>query len=56
MKNSPFRNWVQSIWIENKEEHLTYHENPYTIEEYWEQYKYWLKQQYRKYRKNEKDL
>ena len=47
MKTSHFRNWVQNIWYENTEEHLTFHEKPYTIKEYWQRYKYWLKREYR---------
>jgi hypothetical protein len=45
MKN--FRHWVQEIWMENSEEHLTYNENPYTIKQYWEKYKWWLRREYR---------
>jgi hypothetical protein len=44
---SPFRLWVQRIWMENREEHLTFHENPFTIKQYWNEYKYWLKRKYR---------
>lgn len=42
-----FRLWVQEIWLENCEEHLTYKENPYTIKQYWEKYKWWLRREYR---------
>ncbi len=44
---SAFRLWVQDIWHQNCEEHLTYGEDPYTIKQYWERYKYWLKREYR---------
>ncbi len=44
---SPFRLWVQRIWFENKEEHLTFKEEPFTIKQYWNQHKYWLKRQYK---------
>jgi hypothetical protein len=47
MKTSKFRLWVQEIWYENSEEHLTFKENPYTIKEYWERYKYWLKREFK---------
>lgn len=43
----PFKLWVQRIWIENTEEHLTYGELPYTIQEYWTRYKWWLRREYR---------
>ena len=47
MKDSNFRNWVQEIWMQNCEEHLSFNEKPYKIKEYWEQYKYWLKREYK---------
>lgn len=47
MKNSAFRIWVQNIWTDNTEEHLTFHEKPYTINEYWDKYKYWLKREFK---------
>ena len=47
MKDSNFRMWVQNIWADNTEEHLTFHENPYTIKEYWDKYKYWLKREFK---------
>jgi hypothetical protein len=43
---SHFRNWVRIIWLENTEEHQIYHELPYTMEEYWKKYKWWLKREY----------
>lgn len=43
---SSFRMWVQNIWIQNCEEHLTYGEEPYKMREYWNKYKYWLKREY----------
>lgn len=47
MKDSLFRNWVLRIWIENTEERNQYHQLPYSIEEYWQRYKYWLKREYK---------
>ena len=44
---SAFRMWVQDIWYRNCEEHLTYGEDTYTIKQYWERYKYWLKREYK---------
>ena len=44
---SAFRLWVQDIWYQNCEEHLTYQENPYTIKEYWHRNKWFLKNLYR---------
>jgi hypothetical protein len=44
------RLWVEEIWRENCEERLTYNENPATIKEYWNTYKYWLKKEYKEMR------
>jgi len=46
-----FRLWVEEIWRENCEERLTYHENPATINQYWNIHKYWLKKEYKELRK-----
>lgn len=43
---SAFRLWVQKVWYENCEEHLTYGEDPYKLQEYWNKYKWWLKREY----------
>lgn len=42
-----FRMWVQEIWYQNRSEHEEYGELPYSLKEYWDQYKYWLKREYR---------
>ena len=44
---SRFRLWVNEVWRENCEERLTYHQDPATIKEYWNTYKYWLKREYK---------
>jgi hypothetical protein len=44
---SAFRIWVNNVWIQNCEEHLTYGEKPYKIEEYWTRYKWFLKKKYK---------
>lgn len=44
---SEFRLWIQRIWMENREERLTVGEDPVTIQQYWDNYKYWLKREYR---------
>ena len=44
---SAFRLWIQRIWMENREERLTVGEDPVTIKQYWDNYKYWLKREYR---------
>ena len=47
MKQTKFRNWVNDIWMENREERLLFNEDPITIKQYWDKYKYWLKREYR---------
>lgn len=54
MKESSFRRWVGELWRENCEEYLTVSQTPYTMEEYWAKYKYWLKREYR-YQRNRND-
>lgn len=49
---SAFRMWVHQLWIDNIEEHLTYGEKPYNINEYWSTYKWWLKREYKYQRRN----
>ena len=46
-RSSQFRSWVRHIWIDNCEERLTYGEDPATMKEYWNKYKYWLKREYK---------
>lgn len=43
---TPFRMWVQNIYIQNCEEHLIYNEDRYTMQQYWTKYKWWLKREY----------
>jgi hypothetical protein len=47
MKDRAFRNWVRELWMENCEERLTYNEIAYKMQEYWQQYKWWLRREYR---------
>ena len=44
---SPFRMWVQNLWIDNCEERLVYKQDPVTIQQYWNTYKWWIKREYR---------
>lgn len=46
-RDSNFRNWLRLIWLENCQEHENYHELPYTLQEYWQKYKWWLRREYR---------
>lgn len=51
--NTPFRIWVQELWMQNKEERLLYNEDPATIQQYWNTYKWWLKREYSYRMKND---
>jgi hypothetical protein len=42
-----FRHWVHELWMQNCDEHRESSELPYTQEEYFRMYKYWLKREYR---------
>jgi hypothetical protein len=44
---SPFRIWVQNLWMENREERLVFGDDPFTIQQYWKTYKWWIKREYR---------
>jgi hypothetical protein len=46
-QTSSFRHWVNELWMENREERLLYGEDPATIKQYWDTYKYWLKREYK---------
>jgi hypothetical protein len=44
---SRFRLWVQDFYFQNREERLIYNDTSYTIQQYWDTYKWWLKREYR---------
>lgn len=48
MKQSEFRRWIMELWLTNKEEHLTWGQEPYTINEYWTKHKWWCRSEWRK--------
>jgi hypothetical protein len=43
----PFRTWVNDIWRENRAEYEMFNQKGYSLEEYFNRYKYWLKREYR---------
>lgn len=47
VKPKPFRMWVNNLYFQNCEEHLTHNETGYTLSEYWNKYKWWLRKEYR---------
>jgi hypothetical protein len=50
-----FRTWLRNIWVENCLEHDQYGELPYTMEEYFQRYKWWLKREFRYQQKSRKE-
>ena len=44
---SPFRIWVQNLWMENREERLLFREDSVTMKQYWDTYKWWVKREYK---------
>lgn len=52
---SAFRMWVNNNWVKNTEERLIYGQKPYTIKEYWNTLKWWLRSQYRQQQKKAQD-
>ena len=46
-KSSPFRRWMHELWLQNCDEHLEIRELPYTQEQYFQMYKYWLKREFK---------
>lgn len=46
-KASSFRLWVHNIWLDNNDEQLAYKELPYTMQEYWSKYKWWLRREFK---------
>jgi hypothetical protein len=50
MKSSNFRNWLQEIWMQHKDElEIWTKSSPeYDIQHYFEKHKWWLKLQFKK--------
>lgn len=45
--DNKFRTWLRDIWYENCDEHQAHGELPYTMSEYFQKYKYWLKREFK---------
>jgi hypothetical protein len=45
-KQTEFRKWLHELWLRNCDERFEYNELPFTQEQYFQQYKYWLKREY----------
>ena len=42
-----FRHWVRELWMSNCDERLTYGQDPATMKQYWDTYKWWIKREYK---------
>jgi hypothetical protein len=57
MKPNSFRMWCTEKWFEHKDELEAYKQPlPYTSQEYFQRYKFWLKREYQHQQKQAKDL
>lgn len=46
-KVTNFRIWLHELWMQNCDEHDDYRQPRFTQAEYFQQYKYWLKREYK---------
>ena len=53
-KHSDFRYWLRELWLQNCDEHREYGEPPFSQEEYFQRYKYWLKREFQHQQRNKK--
>ena len=49
-----FRTWLQNLWYENCEERMNWGSDKLTLSEYFRQYKWWLRREYRFQQRNNK--
>lgn len=42
-----FRNWVRLRWLENCAEYDGFNQQPHTMSRYFNQYKWWLRREYK---------
>jgi|APGre2960657468_1045069.scaffolds.fasta_scaffold31154_1 hypothetical protein len=54
-KDSHFRSWVRNLWYENRDEHNFFNQQGYSLEEYFNRYKYWLKREYQYQQRQQKN-
>lgn len=48
-----FRHWVHEQWLQNRDELESYNQRPRSQESYWQEYRWWLRSQYRQQREHE---
>ena len=42
-----FRDWLKDLWYENCEERMQWGNPKFTLSEYFKEYKWWLRREYR---------
>jgi hypothetical protein len=50
-----FRAWLQDLWYENCEERMSWGSKRLSLSEYFQQYKWWLRREYRFQQRNKND-
>lgn len=54
-QESEFRHWCRNIWLDNCAELESYKQLPYSLQEYFQKYKYWLKREFQHKKRSKKD-
>lgn len=54
-KESEFRRWCRDTWLTNSAELESYNQHPYSFQEYFQKYKYWLKSEFQLNQRSKKD-
>jgi hypothetical protein len=52
---SEFRSWVHNLWVDNCEERFLFGETKLDKSEYWNKFKWWIKREYQRRIKLEKE-
>lgn len=42
----PFRQWLEDLWRDNCDERAIFGQPPYTMQEYFRRYRWWLRREY----------
>ena len=42
-----FRQWLHEMWLENCDERGAWHMDKITVQQYFQQYRWWLRREYR---------
>lgn len=50
-----FRDWLKDLWYENREERAAWGNPALSLKDYFNQYKWWLRREYRFQQRNKND-